>query len=252
MVALNELVSYTNDLLQADRFSDYCPNGLQVEGRSAVSTIVSGVTASMALLEAAHAGGADAVLVHHGYFWKGEDARVHGMKRARLRQLLTTDTSLLAWHLPLDAHPELGNNAQLARVLDLRQTGAFGDDGGMNLACAGEVAEPVSPGELHDRLERALGRSPQHIDGRASVIKRVGWCTGAAQSYLEAAAAHGLDAFISGEISEQTVHVARECGIHYFAAGHHATERYGVQALGEHLAKQFGLTHRFIDVDNPV
>lgn len=252
MVALNELVSYTNDLLQADRFSDYCPNGLQVEGRSAVSTIVSGVTASMALLEAAHAGGADAVLVHHGYFWKGEDACVHGMKRARLRQLLTTDTSLLAWHLPLDAHPELGNNAQLARVLDLRQTGAFGDDGGMNLACAGEVAEPVSPGELHDRLERALGRSPQHIDGRASVIKRVGWCTGAAQSYLEAAAAHGLDAFISGEISEQTVHVARECGIHYFAAGHHATERYGVQALGEHLAKQFGLTHRFIDVDNPV
>lgn len=252
MVALNELVSYTNDLLQADRFSDYCPNGLQVEGRPAVSTLVSGVTASMALLEAAHAGGADAVLVHHGYFWKGEDARVQGMKRARLRQLLTTDTSLLAWHLPLDAHPELGNNAQLARVLDLRQTGAFGDDGGMHLACAGEVAEPVSPGELHDRLERALGRSPQHIDGRASVIKRVGWCTGAAQSYLEAAAARGLDAFISGEISEQTVHVARECGIHYFAAGHHATERYGVQALGEHLAKQFGLTHRFIDVDNPV
>jgi len=252
MVALNELVSYTNDLLQADRFNDYCPNGLQVEGRPAVSTIVSGVTASMALLEAAHAGGADAVLVHHGYFWKGEDARVRGMKRARLRQLLTTDTSLLAWHLPLDAHPELGNNAQLARVLDLRHTGAFGDDGGMNLACAGEVAEPVSPGELHARLERVLGRSPQHIEGSASVIKRVGWCTGAAQSYLEAAAAHGLDAFISGEISEQTVHVARECGIHYFAAGHHATERYGVQALGEHLAKQFGLTHRFIDVDNPV
>ncbi len=252
MVALNELVSYTNDLLQADRFSDYCPNGLQVEGRSVVSTLVTGVTASMALLEAAHAAGADAVLVHHGYFWKGEDACVHGMKRARLRQLLTTDTSLLAWHLPLDAHPELGNNAQLARVLDLRQTGAFGDDGGMELACAGEVAEPVSPGELQERIERALGRSPQHIDGRAPVIRRIGWYTGAAQSYLEAAAARGLDAFISGEISEQTVHVARECGIHYFAAGHHATERYGVQALGEHLAKQFGLTHRFIDIDNPV
>ena len=252
MVALNELVSYTNDLLQADRFSDYCPNGLQVEGRSVVSTLVTGVTASMALLEAAHAAGADAVLVHHGYFWKGENACVHGMKRARLRQLLTTDTSLLAWHLPLDAHPELGNNAQLARVLELRQNGVFGDDGGMELACAGEVAEPVTPGELQDRIERALGRTPQHIDGRAPVIRRIGWCTGAAQSYLVAAAAHGLDAFISGEISEQTVHVARECGIHYFAAGHHATERYGVQALGEHLAKQFGLTHRFIDIDNPV
>jgi dinuclear metal center YbgI/SA1388 family protein len=252
MVALNELVSYTNELLQADRFNDYCPNGLQVEGRPDVSTIVSGVTASMALLEAAHAAGADAVLVHHGYFWKGEDARVRGMKRARLRQLLTTETSLLAWHLPLDAHPELGNNAQLARVLNLRKTGAFGDDGGMNLACAGELAAAVTPNELRDRLEHSLGRAPQHIDGRATEIRRVGWCTGAAQSYLEAAAAQGLDAFISGEISEQTVHVAREYGIHYYAAGHHATERYGVQALGEHLAQRFGLTHRFIDVDNPV
>jgi len=252
MVSLNELVDYTNELLQADRFSDYCPNGLQVEGRAEVRTLVSGVTASMALLEAAHAAGADAVVVHHGYFWKGEDMRVTGMKRTRLRHLLGTDTSLLAWHLPLDAHAEVGNNAQLARVLGLQPAGNFGDDGGLQLAWEGSLAEARDAGALGAHIERCLGRSPLHINGRADRIHRVGWCTGAAQSYLPAAAARGLDAFISGEISEQTVHIARECGIHYFAAGHHATERYGVRALGEHLAAHFGLEHRFIDIDNPV
>jgi dinuclear metal center YbgI/SA1388 family protein len=252
MVSLQELVEYTNGLLQSDSFSDYCPNGLQVEGRPQVATLVSGVTASLALLEAAEAAGADAIVVHHGYFWKGEDARVTGMKRARLRHLLTTDTSLLAWHLPLDAHAELGNNAQLARVLGLHQTGSFGNDGGMQLACEGDLPQPVTAQALCGLLEDRLGRMPQHIAGRAQTLSRVGWCTGAAQSYLEAAVSRGLDAFISGEISEQTVHIARECGIHYFAAGHHATERYGVQALGDHLAGRFQLTHRFIDIDNPV
>lgn len=252
MVSLHELVAYTNGLLQSGSFSDYCPNGLQVEGRPQVRTIVSGVTASLALLEAAAAAGADAVLVHHGYFWKGEDARVVGMKRMRLRQLLTTDTSLLAWHLPLDAHAELGNNAQLARVLGLRQTGSFGEEGGLQLACEGDLARPRTPEDLCGHLEQCLGRTPQHIPGSAQTISRVGWCTGAAQSYLEAAIGRGLDAFISGEISEQTVHIARESGIHYYAAGHHATERYGVQALGDHLAGHFGLAHRYIDIENPV
>lgn len=252
MAALKDIVDYTDTLLETDRFRDYCPNGLQVEGRAEVTTLVSGVTASLALLEAAQAAGADAIIVHHGYFWKGEDARVTGMKRARLAQLLNTDTSLLAWHLPLDAHSEYGNNAQLARVLGLDTTGTFGDDGGMQLACEGETASAVTPGELADQLEAALGRVPQHIAGSADTIRRIGWCTGAAQSYLPAAVERGLDAFISGEISEQTVHVARECGIHYFAAGHHATERYGVQALGEHLARRFDVAHRFIDIDNPV
>lgn len=252
MVSLHELVDYTNGLLQSNSFSDYCPNGLQVEGRPQVRTIVSGVTASLALLEAAAAAGADAVLVHHGYFWKGEDARVTGMRRARLRQLLTTDTSLLAWHLPLDAHAELGNNAQLARVLGLQQSGSFGEEGGLQLACEGDLAEPCTPADLCGHIEQCLDRTPQHIPGSAQTISRVGWCTGAAQSYLEAAVGRGLDAFISGEISEQTVHIARESGIHYFAAGHHATERYGIQALGDHLAGRFGLAHRFIDIENPV
>jgi dinuclear metal center YbgI/SA1388 family protein len=252
MVSLKELVDYTNGLLAADSFSDYCPNGLQVEGRPQLRTIVSGVTACLELLEAAQDAGADAVLVHHGYFWKGEDACVTGMKRARLRQLLTTETSLLAWHLPLDAHAELGNNAQLARVLGFKRVGSFGDDGGMALACAGEIEQPRTAAALSEHIAQCLGRTPLHIAGSAPLIRRVGWCTGAAQSYLEAAAGQGLDAFISGEISEQTVHIAREYGIHYFAAGHHVTERYGVQALGEHLAERFALTHRFIDIDNPV
>jgi len=252
MVALNELVDYTNKLLDEASFSDYCPNGLQVEGGPEVQVLVSGVTASLALIEAAAAYGADALLVHHGYFWKGENACVTGMKRRRLQALLDAGICLLAYHLPLDAHAELGNNVQLARVLGLASAGRFGDDGGLRLAHHGRLSRPLDAAAFCEYLESSLGRSPQHIAGSAAQIERVGWCTGAAQSYIEAAAGLGLDAFISGEISEQTVHVARETGIHYFAAGHHATERFGACALGEHLAGHFGLRHRFIDIDNPV
>jgi dinuclear metal center YbgI/SA1388 family protein len=252
MVALKELVDYTNKLLGVNSFADYCPNGLQVEGRAEVNTLVSGVTASLALVEAAAAAGADALLVHHGWFWKGESPCVTGIKRRRLQVLLDTGISLLAFHLPLDAHAELGNNTQLARVLGLETEGHFGEDGGLQLAHHGRLSRPLDAAAFCEYLESSLGRSPQHIAGSAAQIERVGWCTGAAQSYIEAAAAQGLDAFISGEISEQTVHVARETGIHYFAAGHHATERFGACALGEHLAGQFGLHHRFIDIDNPV
>jgi dinuclear metal center YbgI/SA1388 family protein len=252
MASLRELLDYTNTLLAIGRFQDYCPNGLQVEGKPEVGLLVSGVTASQALIDAALAERADAVLVHHGYFWKGEDPCITGMKRRRLQRLLGTQTSLLAYHLPLDAHPELGNNAQLGRVLGLETRGTLGGDEGsvpVHYACP----EPgMDAAALADRIRRALGRSPLHIPGTRELIHSVGWCTGAAQSWIEAAAGQGLDAFISGEISEQTVHVARECGIHYFAAGHHATERYGVQALGEHLAERFSIAHRFIEIENPV
>ena len=252
MVTLKALVEYTDALLSVERFNDYCPNGLQVEGCPEVQRLVTGVTASLELVEAAIAADADALLVHHGYFWKGEDACITGMKRQRLLHLLGSGTSLLAYHLPLDAHPELGNNAQLARVLGFRQAGSFGNDGGMQLARYGELPDPVDGEGLARHIEQQLGRPPQYIPGRAANIRTLGWCTGAAQSYIDAAVEQGLDAFISGEISEQTVHVVRECGIHYFAAGHHATERYGVRALGEHLAGHFDITHRFIDIDNPV
>jgi len=252
MVTLKALVDFTDGLLSPDSYSDYCPNGLQVEGRPEIGTVVSGVTASLALIDAALGAGADALLVHHGYFWKGEDARITGMKRRRLERLLGSGVSLLAYHLPLDAHPELGNNIQLGRQLGFTALGSFGNDAALQLGRYAQLEEPLTGTALAAHLQACLGRAPQHVAGADGPIRTVGWCTGAAQSYIDAAVAQGLDAFISGEISEQTVHVARECGIHYFAAGHHATERYGVRALGERLAGQFGISHRFIDIDNPV
>lgn len=248
---LSEMVNAANQLLQPERFQDYCPNGLQVEGKSEVRRLISGVTASLDLLEAAVAANADAILVHHGYFWKGENATVTGIRRARLRLLLNNDISLLAYHLPLDAHPELGNNAQLAQRLGLSITAGL-QPGANSIGNTGELAQPMTLAEFGRSVEERLGRAPQLIAGGKHPIKTIGWCTGAAQSYIEQAAAHGVDAFLSGEISEQTVHAARELGVHFIAAGHHATERYGVQAVGDYLAKRFGIEHRFIDIDNPV
>lgn len=252
MVTLSELVKYTNQLLDINQFADYCPNGLQVEGKEQVLNIVSGVTASQALIDAAIDDGADAILVHHGYFWKGEDPCITGMKRNRLARLLEAKVSLLAYHLPLDAHAEYGNNAQLAEVLGIRPEGNFGRSARDQLGVFGSFESPMTPDSLADHVKAKLGRQPQHIAGAAEQIQRVAWCTGAAQAYIEQAVATGVEAFISGEISEQTVHVARETGIHFYAAGHHATERYGVQALGGHLAAHFGISHQFIDIDNPV
>jgi dinuclear metal center YbgI/SA1388 family protein len=252
LIGLIELVDHCDQLLDAASFNDYCPNGLQVQGRGEVNKIVSGVTASQALIDAALAQGADLILVHHGFFWKGEDPCLTGMKQRRISALLANGISLLAYHLPLDAHPRLGNNAQLAQRLGLVEQGRFGDGRGPELACYGTLQKPISGAELSERIERALGRKPQCISGRGGPLQRIGWCTGAAQNYLEAAARHSLDAFISGEISEPSVHIAREYGIDYFAAGHHATERYGVQALGAQLSKEFAIEHIFIDIDNPV
>lgn len=246
---INELVDYTGQILQLERFQDYCPNGLQVEGRKDIHKIVSGVTASMALLEAAHAIGADVVLVHHGYFWRNESACVVGMKRNRLKFLLQHEINLLAYHLPLDAHPEFGNNAQLGRVMGIQNDAP---SGGQNLLAYGNLPQLTTLTEFGEHLHLVLNRKPQVIGEMGQVLKRVAWCTGAAQSYFEQAINLGADVFVSGEISEQVVHQARECGVSYVAAGHHATERFGVQALGEHLANKFALEHVFIDIDNPV
>jgi len=252
LASLQSLVEYCDRLLEADRFHDYCPNGLQVEGRAEVARVVSGVTASQALIEAAVKQSADLLLVHHGYFWKGEDPTLTGIKQRRVRALLDKDISLLAYHLPLDAHPELGNNACLAARLGWVEEGRFGDGREPDLACFGHPEKVLSAREMAAHILGGLDREPLLVEAGPALIKTIGWCTGAAQSYLEAAARRGLDAFVSGEISEPCVHIAREYGIHYFAAGHHATERYGVQALGEHLAGQFGIQHISIDIDNPV
>lgn len=234
--------------LEPGRFQDGCPNGLQVEGRREIRRIVSGVTASQALITAAIDQGADLILAHHGYFWRGEAQPVTGMKRLRLQALLQHQINLVAYHLPLDAHPQLGNNAQLARRLGLLVDGPLREDG---IGLVGRLPEARSAAAVADQIEAALGRPPLWISGGAHPVLRMAWCTGGAQSLLLVAAAARVDAFISGEISEQTTHEARELGIHYFAAGHHATERYGVWALGDWCAERFGLEHRFIDIPNP-
>ncbi len=249
MVNLFELESYTNTLLAIEDFRDYCPNGLQVEGRHEVKKIVAGVTASQALIDSAVDAGADALLVHHGFFWRNENPVIRGMKRARIKTLLDHGISLLAYHLPLDAHPELGNNAQLAAKLGLVTEGRFGDG---ELGFWGRLSQPSSAQALAITIDQALERMPLLAGDEEKNIETVAWCTGAAQSYIEGALELGVDAFISGEISESTVHFARETGLVYFSAGHHATERYGVQALGRRLVDEFGLDYEFIDINNPV
>lgn len=243
-----ELENYTQQLLEVARFRDYCPNGLQVEGRSDIRRIVTGVTANMALLEAAVARQADAVLVHHGFFWKNEDSRVTGIKQRRLKYLLQHDLNLYAWHLPLDAHPELGNNAQLAERLGLQIQGCFGEQA---LACVGALQQPVTQAELATQLESQLGHTPLLIGDPGRMIHRMAWCTGGAQGYFNEALHQGIDAYLTGEISESVVHTAREAGVTFIAAGHHATERFGIQALGRHLAEEFSLEHIFVDIASP-
>lgn len=252
-VELRALVAYCDELLGASAFADACPNGLQVEGRPEVQHVVSGVTACQALVDAAAEAGADAVLVHHGWFWRGEDPRVTGMRRRRLASLLRHDLSLIAYHLPLDAHPEVGNNAQLGRLLGIAPDGRLGGPAGTpGLVMTGTLTEPVAGPAFAAHVARCLGRAPLHVPGPAAPIRRLAWCTGAGQALVELAVAAGVDAYLTGEASEQTVHAAREGGVHLFAAGHHATERGGVQALGAHLAARFGLRVQFIDVPNPV
>lgn len=244
-----ELQNYLDLLLEASRFKDYCPNGLQVEGRAEVRRLVCGVTASQALIDAAVALDADAVLVHHGWFWRGEDGRITGMRKQRLAALLAHDLNLFAYHLPLDCHAEFGNNAQLARVLGWRTEGHFGDN---DIGSIGVPEEAAGAGAIAAHVAQRLGREPLLVGDPVRPVRRVAWCTGAAQGYFEQAIAAGADLYLSGEISEQTVHLARECGVAYLAAGHHATERFGVQSLGHHLEERFGIEARFVDIDNPV
>ena len=246
---LNELRDYNASLLQTSLFKDYCPNGIQVEGRAEVRRIATGVTASQQVVDAVITWGADAILVHHGYFWRSEDAAITGIKKRRIAELLRHDVSLLAYHLPLDAHPELGNNARLGKLLGLTEQGRFGEQ---NIACLGELEPPQTLAQFAAWIGGRLQRVPLVIGDNAWNIHKVAWCSGGAQGYFEEAIARGADAFITGEISEQNFHIANESGVAFIAAGHHATERMGIKALGEHLAERFGLEHKFFDQDNPI
>ncbi|KTD25707.1 putative NIF3-like protein 1 [Legionella lansingensis] len=252
MIARDALASYLHDLLSCADFNDYAPNGLQVEGKTNIQRICTAVTASAETIEHALVLQADALLVHHGYFWRGEEPNITGMKRQRLGKLLTHDISLFAYHLPLDCHPEFGNNASLAKRLNLSTTEMHRAGKTANLLWSGVFGEPKVIPEFLSELEQQLQRKPLHIAGKAKVIKRLAWCTGAAQDFIEDAYHLGADAYISGEISERTYYQAKELGIHYFACGHHATERYGIQELGKHLAVNFQLEHYFIDSSNPI
>lgn len=251
-VLRNELINYINGLLTPGLFKDYCPNGLQVEGRAEIHKIVTGVTASQQLIDQAIELQADLILVHHGFFWKGEDSCITGIKRKRIKALLENDINLLAYHLPLDAHPEVGNNAQLAALLGLTVTGGLEPDNPRSIGFVGTLPQAMSAEKFAELIEGKMKRAPLLISGGEHPIKTVAWCSGGAQGYIENAIALGVDAYFSGEISEPTVHSARENGIHYFSAGHHATERYGVQALGERLAQEFAVEHQYLEIDNPV
>ncbi|WP_060989022.1 Nif3-like dinuclear metal center hexameric protein [Photobacterium leiognathi] len=247
------LEAVLNEFLSPHLIKDYCPNGLQVEGKKEVKKIITGVTACQALIDRAIEEKADALLVHHGFFWKGEPAEIRGMKYRRIKALIENGINLYAYHLPLDVHTQVGNNVQLAQRLGLDITGGLELGNQRSVAIYGELEQAISGEDFAARIAMALQREPLHIAPNSpDLIKKVGWCTGGGQDYIELAAQQGCDAFISGEVSERTTHTARELGIHYFAAGHHATERYGVKALGEWLAQEHGFDINFIDIDNPV
>lgn len=247
-----ELISYLDSLLNAKQIKDFCPNGLQVEGKPQISKLVTGVTASEALIDAAIEQQADAILVHHGYFWKGEAYPIVGMKKNRIAKLIKHDISLIAYHLPIDVHSELGNNAQIGKLLELtnvRPALEFSPEG---IIMCGEYSKAKPLNEVTGQVKKVLDREPLTSNGRNADVKSVAWCTGGGQSYIDQVAELGVDLFITGEASEQTIHSSRELGIDFIAAGHHATERYGVKSVGAHLANEFGLDVQFIDIHNPV
>lgn len=251
-ISIHELTEYLQNLLQPQLWQDYCPNGLQVSGGDkAIKKLVSGVTACQELLESAIAAKADAIIVHHGYFWKGENPCIVGIKYQRLAALIKNNVHLLAYHLPLDGHVDFGNNVQLAKQLDFVVTNQFGSANGP-FGLVGQLQQKLSGLELSHLIASRLGRQPLHIPGKNEPIQTIAWCTGAAQDFIDYAISLKVDAYLTGEVSERTVHIARESGIHFYAAGHHATEKYGIQALGDHLAEKYNLIHRFINIENPV
>lgn len=251
MTTLHEITSALDNLLQPHLFNDYCPNGLQVNGTQPIKTIITGVTACQALLDQAVKHQANAILVHHGYFWRGESPTLQGMKYHRIKTLLQHDIALLAYHLPLDAHVEHGNNVQLAKQLNITVEGTLNSIDPA-IVFHGHLTNPMSGSDFAKHIHQCLQRQPLHIDAPNLKIQRIVWCSGGAQDYIDAAIDAGADAYLTGEVSERTVHAAKEAGIHFFAAGHHATERYGVQAVGEWLQQKFLINHQFIDIDNPV
>lgn len=252
MITRDELGLYLQNFLRCSQYNDYAPNGLQIEGKDSIRRICTAVTASDDIISNAITHEADALLVHHGYFWRGEDPVIKGMKRQRIAKLLNNNMNLFAYHLPLDCHNALGNNAKLAKLFFLNEVKTHKVGATENLLWSGKLAQPMKGQEFSELIETQLGRKPLYICGSNEDIQSIALCSGAAQDYIEEAKGLGVDAYLSGEISERTFYQAKELGIHYYACGHHATERYGIQALGVHLAQHFDLEHVFLDTDNPI
>ena len=249
---LHEFEKYLNTLLKPEQIKDFCPNGLQIQGREKITKVITGVTATQALIEQAIAEKADALVVHHGFFWKNESYVIRGMKHKRIKALMDNDINLFAYHLPLDIHPTLGNNAQLAKLFAIENVEPLEEGNALSVAVRGEFTQALTAQALEQRISTELNRTCLHIAPPSNkVIKTVAWCSGGGQNYIELAAEQGIDAFISGEVSEQTTHIAREMDIHFYCAGHHATERYGAKALAEHFNQQLPINAKFIDIDNP-
>ncbi|MGJ8681480.1 Nif3-like dinuclear metal center hexameric protein [Paraglaciecola sp.] len=250
-VTRTQLLTFFDQLLSPNKIKDYCPNGLQIEGKQHISKLICGVSATQELIDHAVAVEADAIFVHHGYFWKGENPCLTGMKKKRIQTLLAHDINLFAYHLPLDIHPELGNNAQLAQLLGITNIKPLEDSNPNSVVMQGEFENPIQAEDLVQKITNKLNRAPLHEVSNKPEIKTVAWCTGGGQGYIEQAASLNIDAFITGEVSEQTIHVAREMNIHFYAAGHHATERYGAKAIAEHVKQHLNIESSFVDIDNP-
>lgn len=247
-----EFENYLNALLKPEQIKDFCPNGLQIQGTDTIKKVMTGVTATQALIEQAISENVDALVVHHGFFWKNESYVIRGMKHKRIKALLENDINLFAYHLPLDIHPTLGNNAQLAKLFSIENVEPLELGNSLSIPVKGEFLNELTSEKLAERISTALNRTCMHISAPSNKpIKTVAWCSGGGQNYIELAAEQGIDAFISGEVSEQTTHVAREMDIHFYCAGHHATERYGAKALAQHFNENLSIDATFIDIDNP-
>lgn len=252
MAALQEIIQWCNDTLKTHEFKDYAPNGLQIEGKSEVKKIVCAVTASQDAIDAAIAQQADLLLVHHGYFWKGEAYPITGMRGKRIKTLIQHDISLVAYHLPLDSHPMLGNNAAIADLLELEIFEALDASEHHPIGNIGYLKQALTPEAFKDLLTERLGFQTIHLPADKKTIQKVGFCTGAAQDFISKAAEQNCDAYISGEVSERTYYEAKELDVHYYACGHHATERYGVQRLGKAISEQFNLEYSYFELNNPI
>ena len=252
MATLADIIQWCDSTLKSHEFKDYAPNGLQIEGKTEVNKIVCAVTASQTAIDAAIAQGADLLLVHHGYFWKGEAYPITGMRGKRIKSLIQQDISLVGYHLPLDSHPTLGNNAAIADLLELQNIEALDPTERHPIGNIGYLKSAMSPEAFKAFVSERLGFDAIHLPCDKSTIQKVGFCTGAAQDFISKAAEQGCDAFISGEVSERTYYEAKELDVHYYACGHHATERYGVQRLAKAISEQFNIEYSYFELNNPI